>query len=81
MCVWPWQQITTRIKYHPFSLVAGCGVYKVLSFSQQDITWSGESGVLSCGRSLWALGRTSKVQTPVLVSRPELAEEGFRAVL
>lgn len=63
--VWPWQQVTTKIKYHPFPLVAGGGVCMVLSSSQQDTTWSGKSSLLPWRRSPWALGRISEVQTPV----------------
>lgn len=81
MCVWPWQQVTTRIKYHPFSLVAGGGVYKVLSSSQQDNhLFRREWGAIVQEEPLGS-GEDSEVQTPVLVSRPELAEEGFRALL
>lgn len=45
-CVCPWQQVTTKIKYHPSSLAAGGWVCMVLSSSKQETTWPGKSATL-----------------------------------
>lgn len=66
--VWPWQQVATKIKYHPFSSVAGVGWWWWCAWSSLPVSripLGQARRVLSCRRSLWALGRTSKVQTPV----------------
>lgn len=73
--VYPWQRVTTKIKYHPFSLAAGAWVCTSLSSSKQT-TWPGKSGVLPSG--LWGgllnYRDLCVLSVPKLVSRPELAE-------
>lgn len=85
--VCPWQRVTTKIKYHPFSLAAGPWTCMVLSSSKQETTWPGKGGVLPWRQSVWALGRSSNVDLctlstpkPAQASRPELAEEDFKAL-
>lgn len=82
--VWPWQ-LVTKIKYHPFSLVAGVGwawpslLVSRIALGQVRVGCSPRGGA----SGLWGGLKvdSSGLSVPELVSRPELAEEGSEALL